>query len=417
MRRSCSINRIRPADKKEPVVIKKYANRRLYNTETSTYVTLDDLAAMVKSERDFVVFDAKTGDDLTHSVLTQIIVDQESRMGTQTLLPIPFLRQLIRFYGDSIERLVPSYLQVSLETLAKEQERFRKQFAGAFTPAGAFEAYQEQARKNLAMFEQAMAMFSPFRAAKVAAQAGRGSRRSRGRQGWRQARRARPTSSPSSRPQLAEHPVEAREALRRPRVKPLPLLSAADAGASSVRADRQVAAGDANADREAGNDVDQRADQMKKNTDVAAAFDHQELDDAGDEHQHRQPVIDQRDGRRVGRFHQLGEQHSMVTRMIRSPHVNVHWRPLDHRRWLNSGALKEPVAGSPPANIDEDVVENERNGDQRQGPERHQSSHAAAVNRVSPDIIDHAGRGGNWATSTPACSSALSQTSALGARI
>jgi polyhydroxyalkanoate synthesis repressor PhaR len=151
------------ADKKEPVVIKKYANRRLYNTDTSTYVTLDDLAAMVKSGRDFVVFDAKTGDDLTHSVLTQIIVDQEGRMsGGQTLLPIPFLRQLIRFYGDGIERLVPSYLQISLDTLTKEQDRFRKAFAGAFTPAGAFEAYQEQARKNLAMFEQAMAMFSPF---------------------------------------------------------------------------------------------------------------------------------------------------------------------------------------------------------------------------------------------------------------
>jgi polyhydroxyalkanoate synthesis repressor PhaR len=149
-------------DKKEPVVIKKYANRRLYNTETSTYVTLDDLAVMVKGERDFVVFDAKSGDDLTHAVLTQIIVDQEGRMGTQTLLPIPFLRQLIRFYGDSIERLVPSYLQISLDTLTKEQDRFRKNFAGAFTPAGAFEAYQDQARKNLAMFEKAMAMFSPF---------------------------------------------------------------------------------------------------------------------------------------------------------------------------------------------------------------------------------------------------------------
>jgi len=120
------------------------------------------LAAMVKSERDFVVFDAKTGDDLTHAVLTQIIVDQESQKRGETLLPIPFLRQLIRFYGASIERFVPSYLQASLETLAKEQERFRKQFAGAFTPAGAFEAYQEQARKNLAMFEQAMLMFSPF---------------------------------------------------------------------------------------------------------------------------------------------------------------------------------------------------------------------------------------------------------------
>ena len=150
------------ADKTEPVVIKKYANRRLYNTETSTYVTLDDLASMVKSGRDFVVFDAKTGDDLTHSVLTQIIVEQESRTGGQTLLPIPFLRQLIRFYGDSVERMVPSYLQISLESLAKEQERFRKQFTGAFTPAGAFEVYQEQARKNLAMFEQAMSMFSPF---------------------------------------------------------------------------------------------------------------------------------------------------------------------------------------------------------------------------------------------------------------
>jgi polyhydroxyalkanoate synthesis repressor PhaR len=157
------------AEKKEPVVIKKYANRRLYNTDTSTYVTLDDLAAMVKSGRDFVVFDAKTGDDLTHSVLTQIIVEQESRMGTQTLLPIPFLRQLIRFYGDSVERLVPSYLQISLDTLTKEQDRYRKTFAGAFTPAGAIEAFQEQARKNLAMFEQAMAMFSPFGQAKATA--------------------------------------------------------------------------------------------------------------------------------------------------------------------------------------------------------------------------------------------------------
>ena len=161
-----------PGDKKEPVVVKKYANRRLYNTETSTYVTLDDLAAMVRAERDFVVFDAKSGEDLTHSVLTQIIVEQESRAGTQTLLPVPFLRQLIRFYGDTMERMVPSYLQVSLETLAKEQERFRKQFTTAFTPQGAFEAYQEQARKNLAMFEQAITMFAPFSAGKAPGAAG-----------------------------------------------------------------------------------------------------------------------------------------------------------------------------------------------------------------------------------------------------
>jgi polyhydroxyalkanoate synthesis repressor PhaR len=149
-------------DKTTPVVIKKYANRRLYNTETSAYVTLDDLAAMVRIERDFVVFDAKTGEDLTRAVLTQIIVDQESRPGSNAMLPIPFLRQLIRFYGDSIQCMVPSYLQLSLDTLAKEQERFRKDFAAAFSPQGAFEAYQEQARKNLVMFEQAIGMFTPF---------------------------------------------------------------------------------------------------------------------------------------------------------------------------------------------------------------------------------------------------------------
>jgi polyhydroxyalkanoate synthesis repressor PhaR len=150
-------------EKKEAVVIKKYANRRLYNTETSTYVTLEDLATMVRSDRDFVVFDAKTGDDLTHSVLTQIIVEQENRQGGQTLLPVPFLRQLIRFYDDSIGRMVPGYLQFSLENLAKQQEKFRAQFANAFAnPAAAFEVYQEQARKNMAMFEQAMSMWTPF---------------------------------------------------------------------------------------------------------------------------------------------------------------------------------------------------------------------------------------------------------------
>jgi len=152
-----------PSEKKEAVVIKKYANRRLYHTETSTYVTLDDLATMVRSDRDFVVYDAKTGDDLTHSVLTQIIVEQENRVGGQTLLPVPFLRQLIRFYDDSIGRMVPGYLQFSLENLAKEQEKFRALFANAFSnPAAAFEAYQDQARKNMAMFEQALSMWSPF---------------------------------------------------------------------------------------------------------------------------------------------------------------------------------------------------------------------------------------------------------------
>ena len=149
--------------KKDAVVIKKYANRRLYNTETSTYVTLEDLAKMVRSDRDFVVYDAKNGDDLTHQVLTQIIVEQEGREGGQTLLPIPFLRQLIRFYDDSIGRMVPSFLQFSMENFAKEQARLREQFATVFTnPTAAFDFYQKQAQQNMAMFEQAMSMWGAF---------------------------------------------------------------------------------------------------------------------------------------------------------------------------------------------------------------------------------------------------------------
>jgi len=149
----------------EAVVIKKYANRRLYNTETSTYVTLEDLAQMVRSDRDFVVRDAKSGADLTHSVLTQIIVEQEGRAGGPTLLPIPFLRQLIRYYDDSIGKMVPGYLQFSLEALTQEQERFKSQFSNAAWASNPFEAYQDQARRNLAIFERAMAMWSPFNAA------------------------------------------------------------------------------------------------------------------------------------------------------------------------------------------------------------------------------------------------------------
>jgi len=146
----------------EPVVIKKYANRRLYNTESSTYVTLEDLAQMVRADRDFVVFDAKSGDDLTHAVLTQIIVEQESREGGQTLLPIPFLRQLIRFYDDSMGNMVPGYLQFSMEALTQQQDAYRKKFANAWSTGG-LEAYQEQARNNLEIFEQAMSIWTPFK--------------------------------------------------------------------------------------------------------------------------------------------------------------------------------------------------------------------------------------------------------------
>jgi polyhydroxyalkanoate synthesis repressor PhaR len=156
--------------KEEPVTIKKYANRRLYNTGTSTYVTLEDLASMVKGGEDFVVFDAKTGEDITRSVLAQIIFEQENKEG-QNLLPINFLRQLIRFYGDSMQMLVPRYLEVSLESLTREQEKFRQQMAQAFggTPFGALE---EQARRNMEMFERAFAMFAPF--GKRGGQAGTG---------------------------------------------------------------------------------------------------------------------------------------------------------------------------------------------------------------------------------------------------
>ncbi len=143
----------------QPVIIKKYANRRLYNTDTSTYVTLEDLAEMVRAERDFVVYDAKTGEELTHTVLTQIIVEQESR-GTN-LLPIGFLRQLIRFYGDSMQKLVPSYLEFSLDSLTKQQEQYRRRFADALGTA-AFDAVQEQVRKNFETFERALGLFTPF---------------------------------------------------------------------------------------------------------------------------------------------------------------------------------------------------------------------------------------------------------------
>ncbi|MGD0026725.1 MAG: polyhydroxyalkanoate synthesis repressor PhaR [Xanthobacteraceae bacterium] len=144
----------------EPVTIKKYANRRLYNTGTSAYVTLEDLAAMVKKGEDFVVYDAKTGDEITRSVLTQIIVEQENKEG-QNLLPIAFLRQLIRFYGDSMQMLVPRYLEVSIESLTREQEKFRQQMAQAFG-VGAFPSLEEQVRRNMEMFERAFAMFAPF---------------------------------------------------------------------------------------------------------------------------------------------------------------------------------------------------------------------------------------------------------------
>jgi polyhydroxyalkanoate synthesis repressor PhaR len=143
------------------VVIKKYANRRLYNTASSSYVTLEHLSDMVKQGVNFVVYDAKTNEDITRTVLTQIIFEEESREG-QNLLPIQFLRQLIGFYGNSMQAFLPSYLELSLATFAEQQERMRSQFSNIGQGAGLGGAYEDQIRQNLAMFDRAMKMFSPF---------------------------------------------------------------------------------------------------------------------------------------------------------------------------------------------------------------------------------------------------------------
>lgn len=144
-----------------PVVIKKYANRRLYNTSTSSYVTLDDLSHMVKERRDFVVYDAKTGEDITRAVLTQIIVEEEGK-GGQNMLPISFLRQLIGLYGDSMQWLVPRYLDHAMSSFAHNQEQMRKSLQDAFGGLFPFGSLEQMGKQNLALFEQTMKMFSPF---------------------------------------------------------------------------------------------------------------------------------------------------------------------------------------------------------------------------------------------------------------
>ena len=143
----------------EKVVIKKYANRRLYNTASSSYVTLEHLSEMVKQGVDFVVYDAKTNEDITRTVLTQIIFEEESQ--GQSLLPIQFLRQLISFYGNSMQAFLPSYLELSLNTFTQQQERLRNQFS-TFGQTAGMAGYEDQIRQNLQLFDRAMKMFSPF---------------------------------------------------------------------------------------------------------------------------------------------------------------------------------------------------------------------------------------------------------------
>jgi polyhydroxyalkanoate synthesis repressor PhaR len=152
----------------QPVVVKKYANRRLYNTESSSYVTLEDLAAMIRAGRDFVVYDAKSGDDITRSVLTQIIVEEESK--GKNLLPESFLRQMIGMYGDKMGQLVPGYLEFAMSGFAKQHEQWRR---GMETATLGFKPFEmpfdltELGQRNMAMMERAMSLFTPFQGTKV----------------------------------------------------------------------------------------------------------------------------------------------------------------------------------------------------------------------------------------------------------
>ena len=143
-----------------PIIIKKYANRRLYNTQTSSYVTLEHLCDMVKEGVEFEVRDARTGEDITRQVLAQIIFDEENK--GQHLLPIQFLRQLIRFYGDSLQSFVPSYLEMSMESFTKSQQEMREKFADALGGKLGFKDFEQMTRQNIQMFERAMKMFTPF---------------------------------------------------------------------------------------------------------------------------------------------------------------------------------------------------------------------------------------------------------------
>ena len=143
-----------------PVVIKKYANRRLYNTATSSYVTLDYLCGMVKEGTEFTVCDAKTGEDITRSVLTQIIVDEEAK--GQSLLPISFLRQLISFYGDNLQYVVPGYLDYMMQNFCTNQDQLRHNLEEALVGFSPFSQFEEMSKQNLAMFQEAMTMFSLF---------------------------------------------------------------------------------------------------------------------------------------------------------------------------------------------------------------------------------------------------------------
>ena len=184
----------------KPAVVKKYANRRLYNTATSSYVTLDELSQMVRKGEEFVVFDAKTGEDITRSVLTQIILEEDSK--GRNLLPIGFLRQLIGYYDDSLQSFLPRYLELSMENFARNQDQMRgyvEQTFGRFFPITQFE---DMARQNMALFQRAASMFRPRRMAR--AKASPGGRPARTRQVRPAPPRPRARAGPTSRQRLDE---------------------------------------------------------------------------------------------------------------------------------------------------------------------------------------------------------------------
>ncbi len=260
------------------IVIKKYANRRLYNTGTSTYVTLEDLAEMVKKGEDFTVQDAKSGDDITHSVLTQIIFEQESKTGN-TLLPISFLRQLITYYGDQMQMVVPSFLEHSMRAFTEQQSQMREQMTRAFgeTPLTKnlqlpMQMVEEQVRRNTELFQQAMQMFSPFMT----------------------------PPAKESRKAEAKDIDELKKQLRALQNK-LDNLYASEP-------DRNIAPRSADRHSEAADDVDERDRHQDEEDLRRRVLDEKKLDQESDENQHRQHVIDQAARPVPGRLQDLEEQ-------------------------------------------------------------------------------------------------------------
>ena len=192
---------------KAPVVIKKYANRRLYNTAKSSYVTLDHLSGMVREGEDFVVYDAKSGDDITRSVLTQIIFEEEAK-GT-SMLPATFLRQIIRLYGDTLQSFVPGYLEASMETFARNQEKLREQMRVTFGTNPALATFETMARTNMEWFQKAMTMFSPYAATAARTEAGADTKPGETKPGEAKAAPERPPEAGAADRPAAKHPADA----------------------------------------------------------------------------------------------------------------------------------------------------------------------------------------------------------------